>query len=93
MENNKKKKLEGTVVSNKMQKTIVVEIKRKVQHPVYKKYTTQVRRYKVHDENGLASIGDRVAIVQTRPISRHKRWALVKVLRKANPAVQENIEH
>jgi small subunit ribosomal protein S17 len=73
----------GVVVSDKMQKTIVVKISRRVKHPLYKKYVLQTVRYKAHDENNQAKMGDQVELVQSRPLSRHKRWVLRSVLRKA----------
>jgi small subunit ribosomal protein S17 len=71
---------EGVVVSNKMQKTIVVEVTRLVQHPVFKKVIRRKVKYAVHDEKNEAKAGDKVQIVQTRPLSKTKRWRLVKVL-------------
>ena len=68
--------LTGLVVSNKMQKTIVVKVDRRVPHGQYGKIVTISKRYKVHDEKSEAKVGDRVEIIQTRPLSRHKRWAL-----------------
>lgn len=73
----------GKVVSDKMEKTIVVEIQRFVQHPLYKKGVTHNTKFKVHDENNEAHIGDTVKIVQTRPISKDKRWRLVEVIERA----------
>lgn len=78
-----KKTMEAVVVSNKMQKTIVVEIKRLHRHPVFKKYRTLSKTYKVHDEKNEASPGDRVLIRESKPISREKRWVLIKILEKA----------
>jgi small subunit ribosomal protein S17 len=72
--------LMGLVVSNKMQKTIVVKVDRRVLHPMYGKTVTISKNYKVHDEKGEAHTGDRVEIIQTRPISKHKCWALRKVV-------------
>lgn len=73
---------EGVVISDKMQKTIVVEVTRSVQHPVYKKIVRKKIRYAAHDEKNEAKAGDKVQIIQTRPLSKTKRWRLVKVLGK-----------
>lgn len=73
----------GVVVSDKMQKTIVVEIVRKAKHPLYGKTVTLTKRYKVHDEENKAKVGDKVLITETRPISRDKRWRLVEVVEAA----------
>ena len=73
----------GTVVSDKMDKTVVVSIERRVQHPVYGKMIRRTKRLKAHDENGTAGIGDRVLIMETRPLSATKRWRLVSVIEKA----------
>lgn len=71
------------VVSDKMQKTVVVEISRRGQHPVYKKIVRQSVRYKAHDERGEAHVGDTVLIAETRPLSKDKRWRVVRVVEKA----------
>jgi small subunit ribosomal protein S17 len=81
----------GVVVSDKMQKTIVVQIDRQVRHPLYKKYVTRSRNFKAHDEKNDAKIGDVVELVETRPLSRDKRWALRKVLRRAAQTVDANV--
>lgn len=78
----KKRELETTVTSNKMQKTVVVELKQRIKHPVFKKYYTIRKKYKAHDEKNECQIGDKVLIRESRPISRHKRWTVVKVLEK-----------
>ena len=74
---------EGVVVSDKMQKTIVVVVERTVQHPTYRKYIRLRRKFKAHDEKGECKIGDRVRIEETRPLSRDKRWRLKTVLERA----------
>lgn len=74
---------EGIVVSDKMQKTVVVLVERMVQHSKYKKFMRARKRYKVHDENNESHIGDRVRIEETRPLSRDKRWRLRTVLERA----------
>lgn len=78
-----KRVLEGTVVSDKMEKTVVVQVTRRFRHPRYKKYVQERTRYKAHDENNEAREGDRVRIVESRPLSRDKRWRLQTVVEKA----------
>jgi small subunit ribosomal protein S17 len=73
----------GTVVSNKMDKTVVVSIERIVQHPVYKKYVRRRGKCVAHDAQNMCQIGDRVMIVETRPLSKTKRWRVREVLKKA----------
>lgn len=70
----------GTVLSNKMKKTVVVQIERKVIHPKYKKYIKKRTKLYAHDENSEAKIGSRVLLSETRPISKLKRWRVIKVL-------------
>ena len=73
----------GYVVSDKMQKTIVVEIENRTKHPRYDKIIRTSKRVKAHDENGTAGVGDRVSLMETRPLSATKRWRLVEVLERA----------
>ena len=73
----------GVVVSNKMQKSLVVAVEWQVRDGMYGKTTRRTSTFMVHDEKGEAKIGDQVAIIETRPISRRKRWALTRVVRKA----------
>ena len=73
----------GIVVSDKMDKTIVVAIKTKVRHPLYGKMVNRTRKFKVHDENNECGIGDTVKIMETRPLSKDKRWRLVEIVEKA----------
>lgn len=73
----------GTVVSDKMDKTIVVAIKTKVRHPLYGKMVNRTRKFKAHDENNECGIGDTVKIMETRPLSKDKRWRLVEIVEKA----------
>ena len=73
----------GYVVSDNMQKTIVVELEDRVRHPLYGKIIRTTTKVKAHDENSTAGIGDRVALMETRPLSATKRWRLVEVLEKA----------
>lgn len=75
--------LQGIVVSDKMDKTIVVEITMRMLHPLYKKYVTRSKRIKAHDEKNEAHEGDTVRVVETRPLSRDKRWRLAEVVEKA----------
>ena len=73
----------GMVVSNKMDKTIVVAIMENVRHPVYKKVIKKTYKLKAHDENNECNIGDKVEVMETRPLSKDKRWRLVSVIEKA----------
>lgn len=82
-ERNRRKVLTGTVVSDKMDKTIVVAVEDRVKHPLYGKVMRQTSRIKVHDETNDAGIGDRVRVMETRPLSATKRWRLIKVLERA----------
>lgn len=80
---NERKTRIGKVVSNKMQKTVIVAIEELVQHKLYKKSVKRTVKFQVHDENNDANIGDRVLIMETRPLSKHKRWRLVSIVEKA----------
>ena len=73
----------GVVVSDKMDKTVVVAIKTKVRHPLYGKMVNRTRKFKVHDEENQCGVGDTVKIMDTRPISKDKRWRLVEIVEKA----------
>ena len=73
----------GLVVSDKMQKTVVVAIERRVPHPVYGKMVTRTKRLKAHDEANSAKTGDKVRIVETRPLSKDKRWRLLEIVERA----------
>jgi len=77
----------GTVVSAKMQKTIVVEVRRRVPHPVYKRIITKRSKFMAHDEHGKAHEGDMVRIVESRPLSKNKRWSLKEIIRTAATGV------
>lgn len=83
MERNSRKTRLGSVVSDKMDKTIVVAVVRKYKHPLYKKYVKTTKKFKAHDENNECNIGDYVEIAETRPISKDKCWRLVKIINKA----------
>jgi small subunit ribosomal protein S17 len=74
----------GIVLSNKMQKTIVVKLDRRIRHSKYGKFLTKTKKVKAHDESNIANIGDQVLLVATRPLSKDKRYALKTVLRKAS---------
>jgi small subunit ribosomal protein S17 len=74
---------EGLVVSDKMNKTVVVEVEDRVKHPLYAKILRRTRKLKVHDENNACGVGDRVMIMETRPLSATKRWRIVEILEKA----------
>ena len=82
-ERNLRKTRVGRVVSNKMDKTIVVAIEDNVAHPLYKKIIKRTVKLKAHDENNVCNIGDRVEVMETRPISKDKRWRLVEIIEKA----------
>ena len=83
MERNLRKKRLGRVVSDKMDKTIVVAVETKVRHPLYGKTVNRTTKSKAHDENNEARFGDRVLIMETRPLSKDKRWRLVEIVEKA----------
>lgn len=83
--------LVGQVLSNKMQKTIVVSVDRRIRHGLYKKYVTKSCSFKAHDEKNDANIGDLVTIVETRPLSKDKRWALQSIVRRANQGPEANV--
>ncbi|HBW14279.1 MAG TPA: 30S ribosomal protein S17 [Proteiniclasticum sp.] len=83
MERNNRKTRVGVVVSDKMDKTIVVAVKTKVRHPLYGKTMNRTMKYKAHDENNEAQINDTVMIMETRPLSKDKRWRLVEIVEKA----------
>lgn len=82
-ERNLRKTRVGMVVSDKMDKTIVVAIKDNVRHPLYKKIIKRTIKLKAHDENNFCGIGDKVEIMETRPLSKDKRWRLVNIIEKA----------
>ena len=82
-ERNLRKTRVGLVASDKMDKTVVVAIADKVQHPLYKKIVNRTVRYKAHDENNECHVGDKVLIMETRPLSKDKRWRVVEIIEKA----------
>lgn len=87
----KRKAMVGTVVSDKMQKTIVVKVDRRVRHGFYKKYVVRSCRYKAHDESNRAKVGDLVSLVESRPLSRDKRWVLREIIRRAEQSADANV--
>lgn len=78
-----KRTLQGRIISNKMDKTIVVKVDRKVKHPLYGKYITRSTKIHAHDENNSCQIGDTVIVAETRPISKTKSWQLVEIVEQA----------
>ena len=83
MERNLRKTRVGRVVSDRMQKTIVVAIEDNIKHPLYKKVIKKTVKFKAHDENNECRIGDKVEIMETRPLSKDKNWRLVRIIEKA----------
>ena len=79
-----KKILQGIVISNKMQKTIVVQVESRFPHPIYSKTIIKTKNYLAHDELGECNVGDKVLVQETRPLSKKKRWALTKILSKTS---------
>ena len=79
----RRRRMMGIVVSDKMDKTIVVQVTRRFRHPKYKKYVNERVRYKAHDAENTAKMGDRVSIIESRPLSKDKRWRLQSVLERA----------
>jgi len=77
-----RKTMVGTVVSDRMEKTVVVVVERLVKHPLYEKYIRKRSRFKAHDENNACHVGDRVLIMETRPLSREKRWRVQEILER-----------
>ena len=82
MERNLRKERIGVVVSNKMDKSITVAVKRKVKHPIYGKFVNKTKKFLAHDETNDCSIGDTVRIMETRPLSKNKSWRLVEVIER-----------
>ena len=82
-ERNLRKVMIGTVVSDKMDKTVVVSVETSVKHPLYGKFVKRTYKLKAHDENNECQIGDKVKVMETRPLSKDKRWRLVEVVEKA----------
>lgn len=80
---NDRKQRTGRVVSNRMDKSITVAVDRQIKHPIYGKFITKTTKYMAHDENNDANIGDLVEIMETRPLSKRKRWRLVEIIERA----------
>eukprot|EP00389_Voromonas_pontica_P007165 GDKH01010801.1.p1 GENE.GDKH01010801.1~~GDKH01010801.1.p1 ORF type:complete len:85 (-),score=2.20 GDKH01010801.1:107-361(-) len=83
MERNLRKERIGQVVSNKMQKTITIAVNRKEKHPIYGKFIRKTTKFTAHDETNDSNIGDTVRIMETRPLSKNKRWRLVEIIERA----------
>ncbi|SER99605.1 MULTISPECIES: 30S ribosomal protein S17 [Pedobacter] len=83
MERNLRKTRTGLVVSNKMDKSVVVSVERKVKHPIYGKFVKKTTKFMAHDEKNECGIGDTVLIMETRPLSKNKNWRLVQILERA----------
>lgn len=79
----RKKVLQGVIVSDKMEKTAVVIVERTVQHPLYKRTVKKTKKYKIHDEQNVCRIGDRVRLIECKPVSKDKCWRLLDVIQKA----------
>ena len=79
----RRKQLVGRVISNKMDKTVVVDVERTARHPLYGKVLRRVKKYKAHDEGNECQIGDLVLMIESRPLSREKRWRVVEILERA----------
>ena len=82
-ERNLRKERVGKVVSNKMEKSCVITVERKVKHPMYGKFMTKTTKLMVHDETNQVGIGDTIKVMETRPLSKNKRWRLIEILEKA----------
>ncbi|GAB3176643.1 30S ribosomal protein S17 [Telluribacter humicola] len=80
---NLRKERVGRVVSNKMEKSCVITVERKVKHPMYGKFMSKTSKLMVHDENNQAGIGDTIRVMETRPLSKNKRWRLIEILERA----------
>jgi small subunit ribosomal protein S17 len=83
VERGNKRTIKGVVVSNKMDKTIVVKAERLVKHPVFHKYVRKHTKYKAHDEQNQCKLGDTVLIIEARPLSKEKRWRMLEIMEKA----------
>ena len=87
-----KKTMTGVVVSNKMDKTVVVKVERRFAHPVFKKVVKTTKKYKVHDEKNECVEGDFIRIQETRPLSKEKRWRLMDIVSKEKTLISEKVE-
>ena len=82
-ERNLRKTRTGVVTSNKMDKTVTVLIERRLRHPIYGKFVKKTKKFTAHDENNVCNVGDKVRIMESRPLSKKKRWRLIDVIEKA----------
>lgn len=85
-ERGNRKVIQGVVVSNAMDKTIVVKVSRRLRHPLYGKYIKKSKKFKAHDENNISRVGDEVRIIESRPFSKDKRWRLLETVKQAAEA-------
>ncbi|HDD64913.1 MAG TPA: 30S ribosomal protein S17 [Firmicutes bacterium] len=94
-ENKKRKRIEkiGVVVSDKMDKTRVVQVETLTQHPLYKKTIRKRKKFMAHDEGNVSKVGDVVKIIQTRPLSRHKRWVIIEILKQAGESKDGTVKN
>ncbi len=83
-----KKELVGRVVSDKMDKTVVVLVERRMPHPLYKKVVTKRKKYKAHDEHNACRVGDVVRIRESRPLSKEKRWVVIEIIERADETIE-----
>ncbi|MGQ9823512.1 MAG: 30S ribosomal protein S17 [Desulfotomaculales bacterium] len=81
----------GRVVSDKMEKTVVVAVETLVRHPLYQRTVRRTRKFKAHDENNACRVGDRVRIMETRPLSKEKRWRVVEIIQRARGSAEESV--
>jgi len=81
-------RLKGTVISDKMDKSVIVTVERRTRHPLYKKFITRRKRYAAHDETNRCRAGDRVEIISSRPFSKTKRWAVSRILSSSSPSTE-----
>ena len=88
----KRKQLVGSVISDKMNKTVVVSVERTVRHPRYGKVVRRVKKYKAHDEKNACRVGDLVRITESRPLSRHKRWVVEEIMKRAEEQMVAEVE-
>jgi len=85
-------RMEGIVISDKMDKSVIVTVERRTRHPRYKKYITRQKKYAAHDETNRCRTGDRVEIVSTRPLSKTKRWSVARILESTQPCAEATAE-
>jgi len=89
----KRKIFQGVVVSDRMDKTVVVMVEQTVLHPLYKKYIRRKKKYMAHDEENQCRVGDRVEIIESRPLSKHKRWRVRRILERAKKLGEEAVSN